>query len=61
MTRNNVLAGRSMRATQIATADQPGHVPEPRRRTDQVGVFVPPEAARQFTALAEITAGQNAT
>jgi hypothetical protein len=43
-----------MSATQTATADQPEHSPSP-RRTDQAGVFIAPEAARQLTALAETT------
>jgi hypothetical protein len=45
-----------MSVTQAAAAGLPCHVPA-LRRTDQVGVFVAPEAARRLTALAEITGG----
>jgi hypothetical protein len=48
------MAGGDCAAPRAAfRADRPGHVPAP-RRTDQVGVFVAPEASR-LTALAEIT------
>jgi len=46
--------GRAVSATQTANADQPDRAPS-LRRPDQRGVFVAPEAARQLTALAEIT------
>lgn len=43
-----------MHTTHTVTADQPGQASSP-QRTDRAGVFIAPEAARQLTALAEIT------